>query len=223
MGGWQFGFEMLNDAGTAGAQAGSMSGAAGTSRKLARANAANQVGTGNAFTVNQATLLVMRLYKNNPADTVYNRADLYTDLDGADGLYNSEVTVWTGLDLSSASATNIARFRLHTDTTIHFDYVAVGTTKESVTAPTPTPAGGTVTPVIIKVNDSVGGIQWQASQDGSTWSDLTGQAGSTLDISSLYTNTPWFRVKTTSGAEVAYSTTLRVSTGGPQGTVIILH
>lgn len=48
--------------------------------------------------------------------------------------------------------------------------------------------------------------------DGSTWNNLAGQTATTLDVTTLYTNTPWFRVQVTSGENApAYSTTMFVS------------
>ena len=136
--GWQFGFEINNgDWATTydGAQAGKMHGDGSQTVMLARANAEARTGSGNTFTANQPTLLAMRVYKNNPGDSVYNRADLYADMNGNDGRYNNPVTIATGLDLSNRAASNLGSFRLLTDTTVDFDYVAVGTTLADVTNP----------------------------------------------------------------------------------------
>ena len=134
---WQFGFEVNGNV-TEGAQAGKMFGDGSQTVMLARANAEARTGSGNTFTANQPTMLAMRLYKNNPGDSVYNRADLYADMNGNDGRYNNPVAIVTGLDLSNRSADDISRVRLLSDTSIDFDYVAVGTSLADVT----NPAGG---------------------------------------------------------------------------------
>lgn len=153
MTGWQFGFEVTGTAvagggsgGVGGVMAGSLLGTNGTVRQLAKYNAEDPIGSGNPFTPNQPTLMVMRIYKNSSTDNAYNRADLYTDLDGSDGLYNSPVTVGTGLELTgenNMSMTDISAVRLLSDqTAFDLDYFAFGTTLESVLNPT----GGAAVP-----------------------------------------------------------------------------
>ena len=94
------------------------------------------VGDGTSqFTLGQETMLVLRIYKASPTDTVYNRADLYADLDGTDGRYNNEVAIYTGY---SWSTEEIARLEMwQSSYEVDFDYMAVGTTKESVVYPLP--------------------------------------------------------------------------------------
>jgi hypothetical protein len=82
--------------------------------------------------------------------------------------------------------------------------------------------GGTVRPKIIEVTDTVGTIQWQASANGGTWSNLDGATNATLDVSALYTNTPWFRVEVSGTTNAAYSTMIRVMTLS-DGTVIYVQ
>jgi len=138
-GSWQFGVEVNSNV-IEGAQAGSMLGDTVERVRLARANAESPSAYGPAFTLNQPALLAMRIYKNSPTDTVYNRADLYADMDGTDGRYNSPVTIATGLDLGGRSAVNISRVRLLSDINVDFDYIAVGSTEASVTTAVPEPS-----------------------------------------------------------------------------------
>jgi len=91
----------------------------------------------------------------------------------------------------------------------------------------PPSEGGTVgvETIVLNVADNVGAIQWQSSSNNSTWNDVVGATFSTLDVTALWTNTPFFRVEATSGANApAYSTTLEVtSQGAPYGTMILIR
>ena len=76
--------------------------------------------------------------------------------------------------------------------------------------------GGTVDVDFIKLNVAgfVGSIQWQASSNGSTFTNLPGATSFVLDVTELYGDTPWFRVKATSGTNApAYSAAMNVSEG----------
>jgi len=94
-------------------------------------------------------------------------------------------------------------------------------------APPPAPEGGglAVKTVVLEVTNSVGSIQWQSSTNSSIWHDVTGATGTELDITALYTNTPWFRVETTSGTNApAHSDTMQVTSYTvPSGTVIMIR
>jgi hypothetical protein len=81
--------------------------------------------------------------------------------------------------------------------------------------------GGTVDVDFIKLNVAgfVGNIQWQASRNGSTFTNLLDATGFVLDVTDLYVDTPWFRVKATSGGNApAYSAAMQVREGA-SGTV----
>jgi len=69
-------------------------------------------------------------------------------------------------------------------------------------------------------------IQWQKSTTGSTWDDIDGAKFSSLDITSLYTNTPLFRVEATSSTSApAYSALMEISSENyvPSGTIILIR
>ena len=140
--GWVVGMQASDSTfgGTAkGVRAGSLAGDPDDYIRLSTVSPANEQGDGTSqFTVGQETLMVLRFYKNSPTDTLYNRADLYADLDGTDGRYNNEVAIYTGYDLGTNSPAEIARLEMwRGGFEADFDYVAVGTTKESVVYPLP--------------------------------------------------------------------------------------
>ncbi len=52
----------------------------------------------------------------------------------------------------------------------------------------------------------------EVSADGNDWSDIPGETGVTLDVSALYTATPYFRAKVTTGVACSvYSSPTRVA------------
>ncbi|MCP5536255.1 MAG: PEP-CTERM sorting domain-containing protein [Akkermansiaceae bacterium] len=132
--GWQFGFEVGQDMGlgtAAGAQIGRLTG--NGQYGGARTNAEDITRISDTFVDGQATLLLVRLYKANPGDTEYNRADFFADLNGTDGRANNLVTITTGKDLSNRSTASVSEIRLLVDgNTTDFDYIAVGTDQASV-------------------------------------------------------------------------------------------
>ena len=148
--GWQFGFEfhqyrdlsVANPSPTQGAQAGQMYDDPNHFVMLARSNAESRAGDGaSKFFQDQPALLAMRIYRATPADTLYNRADLYADLDGNDGRDNVLVPIRTGLDLGSRSAASLSVMVLLSGlTSVDFDYVAVGDSLSSVLNPIPEPS-----------------------------------------------------------------------------------
>ena len=79
--------------------------------------------------------------------------------------------------------------------------------------------GGAIRPrtIVLEVTGCFGSFKWQSSANKSTWSDVAGATETYLDVTALYTNTPWFRVEATIGTNApAYSDTMRVdSTEGP--------
>ena len=136
--GWMFGFQLYKDD-EHGALCGLILGDNNDYIRLANTYAGSPVGDGTSqFTLDQETMLVMRFYKDSPTDTMYNRVDLYADLDGSDGRYNNEVAIATGFDLGSFSTDEIALLRINqSGYLVDFDFVAIGTTKESVVYPLP--------------------------------------------------------------------------------------
>ena len=80
------------------------------------------------------------------------------------------------------------------------------------------PVGGVVgvDTIKLKVTGYTGGLQWQKSADGGTWTNISGELSSNLDVTSLYTNTPYFRVAVTFGTGTTYSTRMMV-TSQPMG------
>ena len=143
-GGWQFGIQIFdtNENGSNNYDVGAMCGLMFSENnwiRLANSYAQNRTGDGTSqFTAGQETMLVMRFHKSSPADTVYNRADLYADLDGTDGRYNNEVAIVTGYDLGSYATDQISLLRVNqSGFAVDFDFFAIGTTKESVVYPLP--------------------------------------------------------------------------------------
>lgn len=51
----------------------------------------------------------------------------------------------------------------------------------------------------LTLEGSTGSIQWQRSADGSSWNDIPGATSGTLDVTTLYTTTRYFRAKVTTG------------------------
>lgn len=88
------------------------------------------------------------------------------------------------------------------------------------------PVGGTVEvqSVVLKVTGYTGGLQWQKSANGSTWENVPGALASTLDVTSLYTNTPYFRTEVTFGAGTTYSTRMMVTSQSvASGTIVTIR
>ncbi len=102
-----------------------------------------------------------------------------------------------------------------------------GFTQLSVSGVAPDADAGVVGVNTIKldVTGSVGALTWQASEDNITWNDIIPlEIGSVVDVTSLYTNTPWFRVEAISGSTTNYSAAMHVtSQGTAQGTVISIR
>ena len=143
-GGWQFGLQIfdINEDGSNNYLVGGMCGLMYSENnliQLANSYAGARVNDGTSqFTLDQETMLVMRFYKNSPTDTVYNRVDLYADLDGTDGRYNNEVAIATGYDLGTWATDEFSLLRINqSGFAVDWDYVAVGTTKESDIYPLP--------------------------------------------------------------------------------------
>jgi len=129
--GWMFGYEVRN-----GDEYGAICGLMYSENnyiRLGDIHAGGRVGDGSEFVVDQETMLVMRFYKNDPGDTVWNRVDLYADLDGTDGRYNNEVAIATGKDLGVYSPEELTHYRINQSGFLtDWDFVAVGTTKGDV-------------------------------------------------------------------------------------------
>lgn len=93
--------------------------------------------------------------------------------------------------------------------------------------PAAAPTGGVVRvkSVVLEVVEQFGDLQWQKSADGSSWTDVAGATGPDLDVTALYTNTPWFKVKATSGTNApAYSKPMMVTSQAMlRGTIIMLR
>ncbi len=68
-------------------------------------------------------------------------------------------------------------------------------------------------------------LQWQKSANGSTWTDIFGAGNTNLDVTALYTNTPWFRVHVTGGdGSEADSTPMKVTSQAiANGTIITIR
>jgi len=101
-----------------------------------------------------------------------------------------------------------------------------GFTQLSVSGVAPDAVAGVVGVNTIKLDTtgSIGALTWQASEDNSTWNDIVpAEIGTVLDVTSLYTNTPWFRVEAISGVSTNYSAAMQVtSQDTAQGTVIFI-
>jgi len=75
----------------------------------------------------------------------------------------------------------------------------------------------------LDVTGALGAIKWQASEDNIIWNDIVPEeTGSTLDVTTLYPDTPWFRVEAITSVSTSYSTTMKV-TSGSQGTLIFIQ
>jgi len=62
----------------------------------------------------------------------------------------------------------------------------------------PTSAGGLrANPIVLEATNTIGSLQWQKSADSVTWSDIASATSNSLDVTTLYTNTPWFHVVAT--------------------------
>ena len=67
-------------------------------------------------------------------------------------------------------------------------------------------------------------LQWQKSADGGTWTNVSGATSTNLDVTALYTNTPWFKVHAFLGGLDAYSKRMKVTTQDiPGGTIILIR
>ena len=76
----------------------------------------------------------------------------------------------------------------------------------------------------IKLAGYTGSIQWQKSANGSAWEDIPGATSATLDVSTLYTATPYFRAKVTTGVACSvYSSRTRVTDTEYSGTVFVFQ
>lgn len=98
-------------------------------------------------------------------------------------------------------------------------------TNEEVGGPVRPSDGGTVEvkTIVLESKDTVGIIQWQASANGSSFTNLTGATSTELDVTALYPNTPWFRVEATNGGEPPdYSPSIKI-TESVDGTVIMIR
>jgi hypothetical protein len=93
--------------------------------------------------------------------------------------------------------------------------------------PVPAPTGGVVRvkSVVLEAADYFGNLQWQKSADRSAWADVANATNTSLDVTSLYTNTPWFQVKVTSGTNApAYSKWMQVtSQATASGTTFLMR
>jgi len=78
---------------------------------------------------------------------------------------------------------------------------------------------------VLESADTVGTLQWQASPNGSSFTNLFEATSTDLDVTALYPDTPWFRVEATSGTNSpAYSMTMKVATAADgTGTVIFIQ
>lgn len=92
--------------------------------------------------------------------------------------------------------------------------------------PAAAPTGGVVfvKSVVLGVRGYFGDLQWQKSADGSGWTDVAGATSTNLDVTALYTNTPWFQVKVTSGTNApAYSQHMLVTSQEiTRGTIFVM-
>ncbi len=71
---------------------------------------------------------------------------------------------------------------------------------------------------------SAGELQWQKSADGSTWTNVTGATDASLDVTALYTNTPWFQVHAVLGSSDAYSKRMKVTSQAiANGTILTIR
>jgi len=87
----------------------------------------------------------------------------------------------------------------------------------------PSEGGDTFADTITLVSTgTVGLLQWQQSANGSSWNDVGGATSSELDITALYTSTPWFRVEATSGTNApAYTEPKQVTLENVSGGKVV--
>ena len=116
------------------------------------------------------------------------------------------------------------RFRASGNKAVYLDDITLALED----AAPPSVAGGIcVGTISLTVTGHVGSIQWQESANGSTWSDVSGATDTNLNVSALYTNTPWFRVEAINGGNPPdYSTTMEVTSAGPPppaGTMVTIR
>jgi hypothetical protein len=83
---------------------------------------------------NQPTLLLARLYKSAPSDSSYDMLDLYADVNGTDGRYNSLQKIVSGQSLGTSGLSQIDYIDLDLCKGGAVNYVDVGTTESDVTA-----------------------------------------------------------------------------------------
>lgn len=156
-GGWAIGLAVTDSANN-GIQVGFTNGDVATPIELGDNGAPDSAGDGTSqFTLNQPTLLVLHFYKSGGGPPKYNTVDLYADLDGTDGRYNSEVAIAIGY--GSPTMADISAIQLIQEGfAVDFDYVAVGTTKESVTTLVSfSDPVGAIAPASINLTEDPGG------------------------------------------------------------------
>jgi len=123
-----------------------------------------------------------------------------------------------------------AFFRNNGGTTSWIDDVYLDTTGQNLVNPAASTPVASIAGVVgvntikLDVTGNVGALTWQASEDNSTWNDIDpAEIGTVLDVTSLYTNTPWFRVEAISGVTTNYSAAMQVtSQETAQGMVIMI-
>jgi len=87
------------------------------------------------------------------------------------------------------------------------------------------PTGGVVGVQTVVLNTTAMGIlQWQKSANGSSWDDVTNATSTNLDVTALYTNTPWFQVRASGAGPDVFSTKMKVTSQAiANGTVITIR
>ena len=65
-------------------------------------------------------------------------------------------------------------------------------------APPASDAGGLrAKAIVLEATNTMGSLQWQKSADSAVWTNVAGATSNSLDVTTLYTNTPWFHVVAT--------------------------
>jgi hypothetical protein len=158
--------------------------------------------------------------------TFYTSTDATTGLLGTSGLFDAEYNgdnfrpTFGRFDVSTVIADAGTRATIqsikidHALKTEYLELFEVRAAHSGAEAPDPVGGGTIVKTIVLEVTNSVGVLQWQNSADNSTWNDVAGAMSSELDVTALYTNTPWFRVEASSAGTNAYSTTLQVTSQG---------
>lgn len=155
----------------------------------------------------------------------YTRTAYLDGLDDGVGNVRTHTMDNTQLQYAYTTGAGVTTFDLNLTEPVHGYYSLTAFTNEELGTPVEPSDGGTVSvkTIVLESKDTAGTIQWQASANGSRFTNLTGATSTELDVTALYPSTPWFRVEATNGGEPPdYSPSMKV-TENVDGTVIMIQ